>query len=170
MNIFVTCSSPKESAQVLADQHIVKMPFECCQMLSIVASDKWGHGYGELHRLDAQPYKTEKGAFRNHPCTKWASESLHNSYWLIKHGPNMCNQNTLRYGKVHSCYRTLVEALDIFPNGDLDKVTPFVFAGPDEFKYDEGVDIYSKYKMYIASKPWVCDNYSRIPERKPEWV
>ena len=70
MNIFVTCFSPKESAQVLPDKHIVKMPLECCQMLSIVASDKWGHGYGELHRLDGQPYKTEKGAFRNHPCTK----------------------------------------------------------------------------------------------------
>ena len=170
MNIFVTCFSPKESAQVLPDKHIVKMPLECCQMLSIVASDKWGHGYGELHRLDGQPYKTEKGAFRNHPCTKWASESIHNSYWLIKHGLYMCNEYTLRYGKVHSCYKTLVEALDIFPKGDLDKVTPFVFAGPDEFKYDTGVDIYSKYKMYIASKPWVCDNYRRIPERKPEWV
>ena len=48
--------------------------------------------------------------------------------------------------------------------------TPFVFAGPDEFKYDESVDIYTKYKMYIASKPWVKDNYLRIPERKPDWV
>ena len=48
--------------------------------------------------------------------------------------------------------------------------TPFVFAGPDEFKYDTGVDIYDKYKMYISSKPWVKDNYLRIPDRKPEWV
>ena len=170
MNIFVTCSSPKESAQVLPDKHIVKMPLECCQMLSIVASDKWGHGYGELHRTNREPYKTEKGAFRNHPCTKWASESIHNSYWLIKHGLHMCHEYTLRYDKVHSCYRTLVEALDLFPKGDIDKVTPFVFAGPDEFKLDTSIDIYSKYKMYIASKPWVCDNYRRIPERKPEWV
>ena len=82
----------------------------------------------------------------------------------------MCHEYTLRYGKVHSCYKTLVEALDLFPKGDIDKVTPFVFAGPDEFKLDTSIDIYSKYKMYIASKPWVCDNYRRIPERKPEWV
>ena len=39
--------------------------------------------------------------------------------------------------------------------------TPFVFAGPDEFKYDTSIDIHTKYKMYIASKPWVCDNYLR---------
>ena len=106
MNIFVTSSSPKKSAIVLPDKHIVKMPLECCQMLSIVASDKWGHGYGELHRLDGQPYRTEKGAFRNHPCTKWASESIHNSYWLIKHGLHMCHEYFLRYDKVHSCYKT----------------------------------------------------------------
>jgi hypothetical protein len=24
--------------------------------------------------------------------------------------------------------------------------------------------------MYISSKPWVKDNYLRIPDRKPEWV
>ena len=50
--------------------------------------------------------------------------------------------------------------------------TPFVFEilGPDEFKYDDTIDIYTKYKMYIASKPWVKDNYLRLPDRKPEWV
>jgi len=24
--------------------------------------------------------------------------------------------------------------------------------------------------MYIASKPWVKDNYLRMPERKPDWI
>ena len=48
MNIFVTDECPNASAQVLPDKHIVKMPLECCQMLSIVASDKWGHGYGTI--------------------------------------------------------------------------------------------------------------------------
>ena len=58
MNIFVTDPSPTLSARCLPDKHIVKMPLETCQMLSIVCSEKWGHGYGELHRLDGQPYKT----------------------------------------------------------------------------------------------------------------
>jgi hypothetical protein len=44
MNIFVTSEFPAESAICLPDKHVVKMPLECCQMLSIVASEKWGHG------------------------------------------------------------------------------------------------------------------------------
>ena len=67
MNIFVTDESPVKSAQVLPDKHIVKMPLECCQMLSIVASDKWGHGYGTLPKTDGTPYATDKGAFPQSP-------------------------------------------------------------------------------------------------------
>ena len=48
MNIFVTSPAPVESAQCLPDKHVVKMPLETCQMLSIVASEKWGRGYGKL--------------------------------------------------------------------------------------------------------------------------
>ena len=40
----------------------------------------------------------------------------------------------------------------------------------DEFKYDSSIDILTKYKRYIASKPWVCDNYLRKPDRKPNWL
>ena len=83
MNIFVTDPSPTLSARVLPDKHIVKMPLETCQMLSIVCSKEWGHGYGKLHRLDGKPYKTEKGAFRNHPCTIWANACLENTWWLL---------------------------------------------------------------------------------------
>ena len=42
MNIFVTDPDPVKSAEVLPDKHIVKMPLETCQMLSIVASDRVG--------------------------------------------------------------------------------------------------------------------------------
>ena len=48
MNIFVTDPCPYKSAKVLPDKHIVKMPLETCQMLAIVASEKWGHGFGVL--------------------------------------------------------------------------------------------------------------------------
>ena len=46
----------------------------------------------------------------------------------------------------------------------------FTRAMPDEYKLDESIDTFTAYKMYIASKPWVADNYLRIPERKPEWI
>ena len=40
MNIFVTDPDPVQCAKVLPDKHIVKMPLETCQMLSIVCSDE----------------------------------------------------------------------------------------------------------------------------------
>jgi hypothetical protein len=169
MNVFVTSPFPAESATVLPDKHIVKMPLECCQMLSIVAS-KWYHNYGPLLKVDGTPYNTEKGAFRNHPCTKWAGESVHNAYWLIKYGMNLCDEYHLRYEKQHSCYNTLLQAYYLFPKGKITEVTPFVRAMPDEWKYDDSIDTFTAYKRYIASKPWVADNYLRMPQRRPSWI
>ena len=139
-------------------------------MLSIVASEKWGHGYGTLKKADGTPYRTDKGAFRNHPCTRWVAESIDNAYWLIKHGMNLCDEYTLRYGKTHSCYNTLLDAYYLFPKGKIPNVTPFVRAMPDEFKLDSSIDTFTAYKMYISSKPWVASDYLRMPERRPEWV
>jgi len=69
----------------------------------------------------------------------------------------------------------LMVAKDIFPSGDPTGrsgkcPTPFVRAMPDEYKLDTSISTFDAYKMYIASKPWVCDNYLRIPDRKPDWV
>ena len=166
MNIFVTDPDPVKSAQCLPDKHVVKMPLEACQMLAIVASTKWGHGFGKLPKLDGTPYLTDKGAFRGHPCTIWAQE---NYRWLIEHGLALCAEYTHRYGKVHSCQHTLEHAKMIFPpsNGE---VTPFARAMPDEFKYDTSIDTITAYKRYIASKPWAASNYLRDPSRKPHWL
>ena len=170
MNIFATSKFPAESAIVLPDKHITKMPLEACQMLSIVASKKWGHDYGTLPKKDGTPYATEKGAFRNHPCTRWAAESIDNAYWLIKWGMNLCDEYSVRYGKTHSCYNTLLDANYLFPKGKLTNVTPFVRAMPDEYKLDTSIDTFEAYKRYISSKTWVKDNYLRMPQRRPEWV
>lgn len=169
MNIFATHQFPAESAIVLPDRHITKMPLEACQMLSIVAS-KWYHNYGQLHKKDGNPYSTAKGAFRNHPCTKWCAESIDNAYWLIKHGMNLCDEFHLRYGKPHSCYNTLLEAYYLFPKGKIAEVTPFVRAMPDEFKLDTTIDTFTAYKKYIKSKTWVSSNYIRMPSRRPSWI
>ena len=172
MNIFVTSPCPKESAYCLPDKHIVKMPLETCQMLSIVASDKWGHGYGTLPKSDGTPYSTDKGAFRNHPCTQWAGETVQNCRWLIKHGLALCEEYSNRYRKIHSCLQTLAIASKIFPLDYIhrEKLTPFVRAMPDEYKFDTSIDTFEAYKRYISSKTWVKDNYLRMPQRRPEWV
>ena len=175
MNIFVTSPDPWECARVLPDKHIVKMPLETCQMLSIVASKKWGHGFGDILRADGKPYSTDKGAFRNHPCTVWANSFVNNWQWLLAHGFALCEEYSLRYGKVHTCHKTLLGAKEIFPTADPTGrsgkgPTPFVRAMPDIYKHDTRISTFDAYKMYIASKPWVRDNYLRIPDRRPHWV
>ena len=176
MNIFVTDPSPTVSAQVLPDKHIVKMPLESCQMLAIVCSEKWGHGYGEIHKKDGEPYKTDKGAFRGHPCTIWAAESIANTAWLIQHGFGLLEEYTHRYGKIHSCQTAMNEAERVFEEKTgktllcHKEATPFAFAGPDEFKYDTSIDTFTAYKRYISSKPWAAFNYLRDPSRQPNWL
>ena len=62
MNIFAVDEDPSLAAYQLPDKHIVKMPLECCQMISIVYSD-WYHRYGPVFNKDGRPYNTKKGAF-----------------------------------------------------------------------------------------------------------
>ena len=169
MNNFETSPDPVQCAQVLPDKHIVKMPLETCQMLSIVASKKWGHGFGTLPKLNGEPYKTDKGAFRNHPCTVWAQRHF---YWLLRHGLALCDEYAHRYKKTHSCRYTLNAALQIFPKDSYEPywAYEFVRAMTDEFKHDTSINTFDAYKNYISSKPWVTSNYIRDPSRKPDWV
>ena len=175
MNIFVTCTDPMFAARVLPDKHVVKMPLESCQMLSIVYS-KWYYDWGTLPKQDGSAYSTEKGAFRNHPCTQWAAKTIYNTAWLITHGLALSDEYTHRYDKIHACNKSLVEAKKIFHEKTGKPITyhcladNFVRAMPDEYKLDTSIDTTDAYKMYIASKPWVKDNYLRKPDRKPNWV
>ena len=144
-------------------------------MISIIYSE-WYHNWGEVYRADGAPYATESGAFRNHPCTKWAAETDENLAWLIAHGLALCSEYFRRYGKVHACTNTLFEAKKLFHVATEKAITchamatDFARAMPDEFKFDDSIDTFTAYKMYIASKPWVSDNYLRSPERKPSWI
>ena len=178
MNVFVTEHCPYKSAEVLPDKHIVKMPLETCQMLAVVYS-KWYFNWGDelLSKKDGTPYNTKKGAFRGHPCTVWAAKDIKNTAWLIAHGTALCYEYYKRYEKIHSCSKTMNEARHVFLkySGEKDfsicrKVNTFAFAGPDEFKYDKSIDIFTAYKRYISSKPWAASNYLRNPSRKPDWI
>ena len=67
------------------------------------------------------------------------------------------------------CIRDRLVADQIFPRKDLGP-TPFARAMYDEFKHDKSISTFDAYKRYVASKPWVCNNYLRKPDRKPTWV
>ena len=175
MNIFVTDMDPRASARVLPDKHIVKMPLECCQMLSIIYSP-WYYNWGTLPRADGKPYETKKGAFRNHPCTQWAAKNIYNTAWLISHGIALSSEYNYRYDKIHTCNNALFVAKKIFHKKSKKAITcwsmadDFARAMPDEWKHDDTIDTITAYKKYIASKPWAPANYLRKPERKPAWM
>ena len=176
MNIFVTDTSPIQSASNLPDKHIVKMPLETCQMLAIIYSD-WYYGVGKLYKQDGTAYRTAHGAFRSHPCTIWAAANQYNLSWLIVHGFALCTEYTERYGKVHTCYDVLLQAADIY-NKCFDeswstayhKVTEFTRAMPDYIKHNNTISTIEAYKIYLNTKPWLATNYLRIPSRKPSFI
>ena len=176
MNIFVTDPSPLQSARNLPDKHIVKMPLETCQMLAIIYSD-WYYGVGKLYKQDGTPYRTSHGAFRNHPCTQWAAANQYNLAWLIKHGYALCQEYTLRYGKVHTCLDVISQSERIYHRSFDDrlsqayrKVTDFTRAMPESIKFDTTIDTITAYKQYLNTKPWLATNYLRIPSRKPSFI
>ena len=176
MNIFVTDTSPIQSARNLPDKHIVKMPLETCQMLSIIYSD-WYYGVGKLYKSDGTPYRTAHGAFRNHPCTQWAAANQYNLAWLIAHGFALCDEYTARYDKLHTCQDVIQQAERIY-NACFDdlvsqsyrKVTSFTRAMPESIKFDTTIDTITAYKQYLNTKPWLATNYLRIPSRKPSFI
>ena len=176
MNIFVTDRCPIQSARNLPDKHIVKMPLETCQMLSIIYSD-WYYGVGKLYKSDGTPYRTAHGAFRNHPCTQWAAANQYNLAWLIAHGIALCNEYTARYNKRHTCYDPIIQAVAIYDlcfddsvSQSYRKVTHFTRAMPESIKFDTTIDTITAYKQYLNTKPWLASNYLRIPTRKPSFI
>ncbi len=178
MNIFVTDPCPIQSARNLPDKHIVKMPLETCQMLAIIYSD-WYYGVGKLYKKDGTPYATKRGAFRSHPCTIWAAANQYNLAWLIRHGYGLCDEYNQRYGKVHTCLDVISQAERIFHRSFSHinslyhasrKVTEFTRAMPENIKYNNTISTIEAYKIYLNTKPWLADNYLRIPTRKPSFI
>ena len=176
MNIFVTDRCPVQSARNLPDKHIVKMPLETCQMLSIIYSD-WYYGVGKLYKQDGTPYRTSHGAFRNHPCTQWAAANQYNLAWLIRHGYALCDEYMARYNKLHACQDVIQQAERIYHRSFDDllshastKVADFTRAMPEYLKYDTTITTIQAYIKYLNTKPWLSTNYLRIPSRKPSFI
>jgi hypothetical protein len=144
-------------------------------MLSIIYSD-WYYGVGKLYKSDGTPYRTEHGAFRNHPCTQWAAANQYNLAWLIVHGLALCDEYTNRYGKVHTCEPVIQQANSIYndifdePSTCFHKVTEFTRAMPESLKYDFTITTITAYQRYLNTKPWLATNYLRIPSRKPSFI
>lgn len=175
MNIFAVDADPLRAARQLPDRHVTKMILESAQMLSIVFS----HHYwdiGEVMKVDGTPFKTAKGAFKKHPCTIWAADSVQNCAWLIQHALGLCTEFNLRYGKQHGLTQSLFDVKRLFHRETGDAITihtmvdSFARAMPVDLKQDTSIDDITAYQMYMNTKDWVYYNYLRIPERRPSWV
>ena len=175
MNIFAVNEDPITSAQELPDKHVTKMILESAQMLSLVFSKHYWD-CGTVSRVDGKPFKTEKGAFKNHPCTIWAAECQANCAWLIQHACALCVEFRNRYGHAHKLEQSIFDCKRLFHRVTGNPITVYRYvegfarAMPDKFKHDTTIDDVTAYKLYVASKPWVAENYLRIPDRKPSWV
>jgi hypothetical protein len=132
---------------------------------------------GKLYKKDGTPYATKRGAFRSHPCTIWAAEDKYNLAWLIEHGLALCFEYTARYNKVHTCQDVIYQAEAIYHKcfgGDTTDaatyVRDFTRAMPEYIKHNNTISTIEAYKIYLNTKPWLADNYLRIPSRKPSFI
>ncbi len=158
MNIFYFYDCPKLSAKAQPDKMLVKMPLETAQMLCTAHRVLDGDTYADLTGL----YKT---AYKNHPCTIWARESIANYAWLYAHFHALNEEYEYRYGREHGSYAKLAEPLSRPPeNIPHTEQTPIRLAMPDEYKSDDPIKSYRNY--CIAEKHYAVWNKGRP---KPSW-
>jgi hypothetical protein len=157
MNIFVLDRDPKEAAVMQFDSHCVKMTLEVTQLLSTVA----------IERGFTAPYKP---THINHPATRWLKESSANWNWLCLHGLALCEEYTLRYGKIHKCQPIIQDMQSRTEEiwGD-NKIytdhTSFAQCMPDEYKNADAVEAYRNY--YMGEKASIA--VWKMADRKPDW-
>lgn len=174
MNIFVVDRDPIKAARMLPDRHVTKMILESAQMLSIVFSPHYWD-IGTVAKVDGSPFKTEKGAFKKHPCTIWAADSEFNCAWLIQHAMGLLEEFHTRYGKLHGLNKSLFNCKRLFQRNFhaitcYKMVDGFARAMPEDLKFDNTIDDVTAYRRYVNSKPWVYYNYLKLPDRRPDWL
>lgn len=164
MNIFVVDTNPVNAARNLCDKHVVKMILESAQMLSTAHRVLDGNFYyrqGKNGRkipsyAHPNPVLNDRlllATMMNHPCTRWAMESMNNYYWLLMHGYELCLEYTRRYNKIHTLQNLYEHNLSECPaNGSFKGLTPFAQAMPDQYKCSDAVQAYRNYYVNEKSK------------------
>lgn len=153
MNIFVLDLDPVQAAKWHTDRHCVKMILESAQLLCSVF---------HMQGIDA-PYKL---THKNHPCAVWARESYSNFIWLLKLFEALCDEYTVRYGRIHksSQYISWFATNSTRLKFDRTGLTPFALAMPDEHKCQCPVHSYRNY--YIKDKA----HLHKWKANHPPWI
>ena len=167
MNIFILNENPKKAAEYHCDKHVVKMIVESAQLLStshwLMLLKKYNKNLSDFKRIkDAKAFlektclPSEKPPYKmthvNHPCTKWACESIENYKWLFKLTYYLCFEYNKRYNKIHKTSYHLKWLLNNTPYKipNINK-TSFSICMKDEYKISsDPVTCYKEY--YIKDK------------------
>ena len=166
MNIFVLDLDPVKAARMHCDKHIPKMCVEAAQMM---ASALRRHGATDEQMPLTKSGTPYKGGYAHHPCTVWAGESEANFAWLTRHAIALCDEYTIRFGKVHACdqpIHSMIGLVHLFPDqypSPEAALTPFAQAMPDEYRDDDAVEAYRAYYHSKHFAKWE----KGIPA--PEW-
>lgn len=125
MNIFVLDSDPIKAAQLQCDTHIVKMPTESAQMLSVaqrildgtktITKNKSGRKCVQWLFNDCRDDIFYKTVHYNHPCTVWSTLTSENYLWHYRHFIALCDEYKYRYGREHLADTKLRVALSNLP-------------------------------------------------------
>ena len=163
MNIFTLDESPRKSAEMMLDKHVVKMPTESLQMLFTIV-DHLGLEAGW------------KPVMLNHPSTIWARETRQNFQWLREHTYALCNEYTFRYGRIHKVEVLMNQYAEQMDEAEMllpdDGLTPFAIAiSPHmECRKSDGFDEMStieKYRQYYLDDKWRFAIWTKRAE--PSW-
>ena len=191
MNIFALSSNPHDSARMMLDKHVVKMPTETCQMLHTnILYMEYIEKHGKeptLNELKVFHWHNDsplmKPAMLNHPSTIWARQSIANFDWLYQHGLALCNEFQLRYNKVHGTQLRInqcdaYQEITMHHNYPLKELTPVAIAMADEYRldYDEweqqnpncnGWDfVIDSYRHYYLEGKW---HFADWKTQTPHW-
>ena len=94
MNIFFTDEHPTIAARNLCDDHVVSQFKETIQMLVAAALLRGADPDAMPLTLSGRPHR---GGYKDHPCTRWASENPANWNWLCDHGLAIGEQFRMRF-------------------------------------------------------------------------
>jgi len=146
MNIFWLSLNPRKAAQAQVNSHVVKMPLETAQLLCSVL---WLCGFA-VETTETPPYKL---THKNHPCAKWARESLENYLWLVDMLEALGEEYTYRYGKQHKSVGYVSWFRENLPELESRGLTVPPCAMPDEYKINGCAtfdDVIESYWWYYA--------------------
>lgn len=164
MNIFATSYDPYVAARFLDDKRLIKMILESTQILCTVLylRDKVTK-IENKYLLKGTNLELLKPTHINHPCVKWTFKNWENFQWLGVYVQKLCEEYTLRYGRLHKYNKLLKLLFGKIPLINKNLTSNFGFTNCTSFKNNKNIPL--AYRLYLKEK-WNKDKYKPKINRK----